>query len=493
MENHILTFVLISLLILILIVSGILLIVYYSKKMSKKNKKTKVTSDTLNSINNVDSNELKIKNNELNTLIDTNKQLKQKLEETIAKYESIKKETDSIYEKQLLRLSEISNLSLNEARKELLSILDLQLKKEKAMVIDDFNKMIKKEIEEKTNQLILNCIESMNEDFIINKTSFTIKLDDDSIKGRIIGKDGRNKKTFEMITGVDIIIEKEPEITISCFNPMRREIAKNVLIKLIQNKNIEPSRIEKYYEQEVSLFNDNAIQIATDVIENKLHMFDINKGLYSYVGKLFFRTSYSQNILAHSQECAMLAVAFAREMGLDQEKAKRAAFFHDIGKSIDFEIDNDHVESGLNIAKQFGLDEYIINAIESHHDKVPCNNIYSAIVKVVDKLSASRPGARTISYEEYIKRITTIESICNSFEGVKTSYAVRAGKNVRIIVDSKIVDDITATNLAHNIKLKLENNPDVNKQPIEIILIRENRIELKTNGSAHREKNLIIT
>lgn len=488
MENHILSFVLIGFLIFILVISGILLITYYSKKMSKKNK---LKNDKASNINNdVNYNELKIKNDELNRLIETNKQLKQKLEENIEKNNSLKKEIELIYEKQLIKLSEISNLSLAEAKSELLNVLNLQLKKEKSSIIENFNKISKKEIEEKTNQLILSCIESMNEDFVASKTSFTIKLDDDSIKGRIIGKDGRNKKTFETITGVDIVIEKEPEITISCFNPIRREIAKNVLIKLIQNKNIEPNRIEKYYEQELKLFDDNVIQIATDVIENKLHMYDINKELYSYVGKLFFRTSYSQNILVHSQECAMLAVAFAREMGLDEEKAKRAAFFHDIGKSVDFEIDNDHVESGLMLAKKFGLENYIINAIESHHDKVPCDNIYSAIVKVVDKISASRPGARAISYEEYIKRVTTIENICNSFDGVKTSYAVRAGKNVRIIVDSRIVDDSMATNLAHDIKMKLESNPDVNKQPIEIILIRENRIELKTNGSATREKRI---
>lgn len=424
--------------------------------------------------------------NNLEKHIKENELLSKELQIEITNYKLLNEKLQTKLIEETKQLESIASLSAKEAKELLLKNVENRLIKEKSSLIREFNDSNKKALHDKSISLLIDTIERSVDDVIIPKSSFTIKLSDDNIKGRIIGKDGRNKKTFEYITGVDLIIEKEPEITLSSLNPIRREIARILLEKLILTKNIEPSRIEKLYDEISSNFDASLYDIAEDVIENQLNIFDINKNLYQIFGKLKYRTSFGQNNLEHLKECAFLASAIAVELGLDSMKAKKAAFFHDIGKAIDFELDNDHVESGLKLATEYNLEPYIINSIESHHDKVPCNNIYASIVKIVDKISASRPGARFISHEEYIKRITTIEEICNSFPCVKNSYAIKAGKQVRIIVNPTLVSDDESASLVFDIKAKLEDNNIVNKQPIDIILIRENRFEVKSDGSAKR-------
>lgn len=418
--------------------------------------------------------------------IKENELLSKELQIEIKNYKLLNEKLQTKLIEETSKLESIASLSPKEAEELLFKNIENRLIKEKSSLIREYNDSNKKVLNDKAISLLIDTIERSVEDTIIPKTSFTIKLSDDNIKGRIIGKDGRNKKVFEYITGVDLIIEKEPEITLSSLNPIRREIARMLLEKLLLTKNIEPSRIEKLYDEISSSFNSSLYDIAENVIENQLNIFDINKNLYPIFGKLKYRTSFGQNNLEHLKECAFLASAIAVELGLDPLKAKKAAFFHDIGKAIDFELDNDHVESGLKLAVEYNLEPYIINAIESHHDKVPCDNVYSTIVKIVDKLSASRPGARFISHEEYIKRITTIEEICNSFPCVKNSYAIKAGKQVRIIVNPTLISDDESASLVFDIKTKLESNSIVNKQPIDIILIRENRFEVRSEGSAKR-------
>lgn len=463
--------------------------IYTFVKRREKNKNKDLSLKKTNkNINNNESNIQNIydKKNELENLIKTNKELKDKLELSLTKYNALNFELTNKNEKINEQLLRVSGFSKQEATKTIIENLKQELNIERSKIINHFENESKNELEEKARQILIDSMERMAEDLVVSKTTYTIKLDEDNIKGRIIGKDGRNKKCFENLTGVELIIEKEPEVTISCLNPIRREIAKNLLEKLILNKNIEPSRIEKYYALEVEGMDKKLYEIGRDAIENKLQIFDVNKELYIYIGRLYFRTSFSQNNLSHAIECAMLASSIADELKVDKYKAKKAAFFHDIGKATDFEMDNDHVESGLILARKFNLENYVINAIESHHEKVPCDNIYSCITKIVDKISASRPGSRYISHEEYIQKINTIEEICNSFDGVKNSYAIKAGKQVRVIIDPKSISDENLTTLAYDIKQKLENNAFTNKQPIEIILIRENRLEIKSNGSASR-------
>lgn len=370
-----------------------------------------------------------------------------------------------------------------------LSEFEKSIHLEKIRLVNEFNESIKKDIDEKAVQLMIEAMERNAENIVSSKFSFTIKLHDDSIKGKIIGKDGRNKKTFENITGTDLIIENDQKaITISSPNPVRREIAKRTMEKLLEIKNIEPNKIEKIYQDTKEHFDQICFEIGKETLESKLKVFNLDTGLYPIVGKLNFRTSYTQNVLTHSIECANLAVQIANNLNLDPEKAKLAAFFHDIGKAIDFELDNDHVNCGVEIARRFKLDDYILNAIESHHDKVMADNPYSAIVKIVDKLSASRPGARLISNENYFKRISEIEKICKSYKEIKEAYVLKSGKQIRIMVNPELVNDDDCQVLMHELKFKLEDNELINKQPIEIIMYREFVLKDKTKGSASRLK-----
>lgn len=382
--------------------------------------------------------------------------------------------------------------SVHFVKKELEEIKRLKqfLKNEKKRLIEEFENGDLKKYKEKAMDIMIQAMEKNAEKIATEKTVFSIKLEDDSIKGRIIGKNGRNKKIFENITGTNILIDpKDPLVSISSPNPIRREIAKQLLEKLINSKNIEPNRIEKAYSEIAKNFDKDLFEIGKNAIEVTLGLDNIDKGIYPYVGRLNFRTSYGQNNLNHCIECASLAADIAEQLGLDKTLAKKTAFFHDIGKSLDFEMENDHVESGVQLAKKYNLDKYVINAIESHHEKVPVANIYSAIVKVVDSLSAARPGARMISAEDYFSRIQEIENICKSFDFVKDCYALKSGKQVRIIVDPEDVSDDDIKELSYDIKAKLEQNDIVNKQPIEIIVIRESTFSLKTSGSAKRDIN----
>ncbi|MDE5953038.1 MAG: HDIG domain-containing protein, partial [Malacoplasma sp.] len=327
------------------------------------------------------------------------------------------------------------------------------------------------------------------ENIVSSRFSFTIKLPDESLKGKIIGKDGRNKRHFEQTTKTDLIIEPNlSAVTISSPNPIRREKAKQTMEKLLETKNIDVTKISIIYEDVEKNFEKICFELGKKTLENKLKIFDVNPELYPIVGKLNFRTSYSQNVLLHCTECALLAADLARELGIDETKAKKAAFFHDIGKAIDFEIDNDHVNSGVKLAKQYNLEDYIVNAIESHHNKVLAKTPYAALVKIVDKLSASRPGARFVSNEEYFKRIAELEKICKSFKGVSEAYAIKSGREIDVIVNPDELNDDECRILIKEMKFKLEENEIVNKQPIEITLIRKFVQKVITEGSALRVK-----
>nr|MDE5545762.1 HDIG domain-containing protein [Malacoplasma sp.] len=370
-----------------------------------------------------------------------------------------------------------------------LSEFEKKLNLEKIKLIDKFEKEIKNEIDQKAVYYLINAMEKQVENVVSSRFSFTIKLPDESLKGKIIGKDGRNKRHFEQTTKTDLIIEPNlSAVTISSPNPIRREKAKQTMEKLLETKNIDVTKISIIYEDVEKNFEKICFELGKKTLENKLKIFDVNQNLYSIIGKLNFRTSYSQNVLLHCTECALLAADLAKELGIEETKAKKAAFFHDIGKAIDFEIDNDHVSSGVKLAKQYNLDDYIVNAIESHHNKVLPNTPYAALVKIVDKLSASRPGARFVSNEEYFKRIEELEKICKSFKGVSEAYAIKSGREIDVIVNPDELSDDECRILIKEIKFKLEENEIVNKQPIEITLIRKFVQKTITEGSAFRDK-----
>lgn len=380
------------------------------------------------------------------------------------------------------KLESISGLTKEEAKKIFIKNLESEL----SLYVNKEIKSANEEIKNKSNvfaqEILTETMESLSENFIIQKSTSTIVLNDDQMKGRIIGKDGRNKRTFEMLTGVEILIDKTPEVVISSSNPIRRELAKNVMEKLIKIKNIEPIRIEKVYEEEKAIFENNLYQYAEKVIEDDLKIFDLDKKLYPIIGRLYFRYSYGQNILNHMKESALIASMIADKLNLDVEKAKRAAFLHDIGKSFDYEVNHDHIDIGLRIANEYKFDDYIVNSIASHHNNVAPNNIYSIITKIADTLSAARPGARTDSHEEYIERIETIEKTCLNHEGVKKAFAIRSGRFVRVIVEPSIINDNKLEKLGYEIKKKLENDPITNKFQIDVSIYRINNFSFKTKS-----------
>ena len=399
-----------------------------------------------------------------------NEQLSQKLKEA----DELKEKIAGIVEKQIKELQRISGCTPEEAKAELLKKLEADIQHDAALKIIEIESRLKEEADQKARDIISLAIQRCASDHVSETTVSTVALPNDEMKGRIIGREGRNIRAIEQLTGVDLIIDDTPEaITVSCFDPVRREIARMTLEKLISDGRIHPTRIEDTVEKarrEV----ENEIKQAGERATFEIGIHNINPEVVKLLGRLKYRTSYGQNVLTHSLEVAYISGIIADELGVDSVVAKRAGLLHDIGKALTAEVEGSHVQLGVDIAKKYKENAEVIHAIEAHHNDVEPQTIIAVIVQAADAISAARPGARRENLENYIKRLQKLEEIANSFGGVEKSYAVQAGREVRIMVKPEAVNDEQMVLVARDIVKKIEESLEYPGQ-IKINVIRESR------------------
>ena len=405
------------------------------------------------------------------------KMLEERDNSLVLKQKEIQKaeeEMEEIKKKELEMLESISGFSKEKARDMIMKRVEADLEVEITSMIKERQIEAKLEIDRKAKDMLVMTMQKYASDVTNEKTVSVVNLPNDDMKGRIIGREGRNIRTIEAVTGVDLIIDDTPEaIVLSSFDPLRREIAKQTIDTLIKDGRIHPARIEELYDKTCKDFNNKIMEYGNQAAF-ELGLSKIAPELVEILGKLYFRTSYGQNALQHSKEVAHLSGIIASEIGENVTLAKRAGLLHDIGKAIDFEVEGSHVEIGADLARKFNEDKVVINAIESHHGDVEPSSIISVIVAIADSLSASRPGARNDSLENYIKRLQQLEEIANSFEGIEKSYAIQAGRELRVLVKPEQIDDLKSFKIARDIKNKIEAEMQY-PGTVKITVIRETR------------------
>ena len=399
-----------------------------------------------------------------------------KADDMAAQLDKMEEELQSRIDGQIAILERVSNMSKEEARSELMEVVESKMADEVAAFIRDKEEEAKEMAAENAREIIATAIQRYSQDETLERTVSVVSLPSEEMKGRIIGREGRNIRAIEQATGADLIIDDTPEaITVSCFDPIRREIARLSLETLIRDGRIQPGRIEDVVEKTTKEMNRNIQKYGEDACF-KLQIGKIDKELVKLIGRMRYRYSYGQNGLEHSIEVASFAGMMAAELGLNQNLAKRAGLLHDIGKAVDFEQEGTHVELGAKLAKKYGERPEVINAIESHHGDVPANNLISILVAAADTLSAARPGARYEGIENYINRLESLEKIANDFDGVDKAYAIQAGREVRVMVVPEKVDDNKCTMIARAIKERIENELTYPGQ-IKVTVIREMRAQ----------------
>lgn len=397
-------------------------------------------------------------------------QLQKKLDELLEKEDYLAE----IVQKQTTELERISGMSQEEAKNTLFEQLKHDLAQEQMQLIRDNEAKIREDALEKSKEILTTTMQRCMIDQVVESSVSVVSLPNDEMKGRIIGREGRNIRTLETLTGVDLIIDDTPEaVVLSSFDPVRREIAKVALEKLITDGRIHPVRIEEMVEKAREEIDKKILEEGENAALD-MNIMGLNKELTKTLGRLYYRTSYGQNVLKHSLEVGHIAGMLAAELGANVYIAKRAGLLHDIGKAVDQTQEGTHIQLGVELARRFGEKEEIIHAIEAHHDDVTANTIEAILVKMADAISAGRPGARRDTLEIYIKRLQKIEEIVNSYEGIKQSFAVQAGREVRIIVQAEQFDDLGSQKLARDVAKRIEDEMEFPGQ-IRVTVVREFR------------------
>ncbi len=396
------------------------------------------------------------------------------IEKTKENFKKREQEISDLIMEEKFRLQQISGMSPEEAKQQLLKRMETEIQNEANLLLKHIEEQTRAKADEKAREIISQAVQRCAIEHTTESTVAVVNLPNDEMKGRIIGREGRNIRSFEMATGVDVIIDDTPEaVSLSCFDPYRREIARVSMDKLIEDGRIHPARIEEVVEKMKKEMEkktrEEGESVALDLGVHNLH-----PEIIRLLGKLKYRTSYGQNVLQHSKEAAYLMGVMANELGLNFTLARRVGLLHDIGKAIDQDQEGTHTQIGADLAKKYGENEMIVNSIAAHHEDVEQNSLYAVLVQAADSISGARPGARRETLESYIKRLEKLEGIANSFKGVDRSFAIQAGREIRIMVYPDKVDDNNSYILAKDIKVKIEEELEYPGQ-IKVVVIRETR------------------
>jgi ribonuclease Y len=400
--------------------------------------------------------------------------IKRSLEERTRQVDGKQAELDRLLAEENSRLERTSGLSRDEAKRLLLENLAQEVKAESAQMLKDLRDRAREEAKRESQKAVIQAIQRTAADFSVETTVSVLNIQSDEMKGRIIGREGRNIRAFEAATGVDVIVDDTPEaVILSAFDPLRREVARISLERLIADGRIHPARIEEMVDKVRTELDEEILKVGENTfLELGLHT--AHKELLKLVGRMKYRSSYGQNMLQHSVEVAYLTGNMAAELHLDASLAKRAGLMHDIGKCVDRSVEGPHALLGFELAKKFGEHPVVVNAIGSHHDDIPMESPIAALVQAADSISGARPGARRESVEAYVKRLEKLEGIAQSFQGVAKTYAIQAGREIRVVVEPDRIDDVHADQLAHDIAVKIQQDMEYPGQ-IKVVVIREFR------------------